>query len=135
MGRLSDAITLALKTIDDMVRVYGNDAKRTLESRLALAEVYRVSGKLSEAEKICREVLAGFKKIQSPMSVDIRITMSSLGRTLMAAGKLEEAKNIFQDILKFMTEVFGRSHACTLVIVSLLARCIALGGNHERAIK
>ena len=61
--------------------------------------------------------------------------MTSLGETLMAAGKLEEAAKIFQDVINYQTKKFGRSNETTLWPVSLLARCIGLGGNHKEAIK
>jgi len=133
IGRLPEATTLALKNVDDNIQVYGKHHENTLKARRVLGSVYFLSRKLCEAEEILREVLERFKEIQLPMSIDIRLTMFKLGETLMAAGKIEEAKNIFQQI-RWKKKAFGRSRACTLVTVSLLARCIALDGNHNEAI-
>jgi len=134
IGRLRDATTLALKNVDDHIQAYGMHHESTLRARRVLASVYFLWGNLCEAEEILREVLERFEQIQLPMSIDIRQTMVKLGETLMAARKIKEANNILKGI-RWNTKAFGRSRACTLVTVSLHARCIALGGNHNEAIK
>jgi len=135
MGRLNEALELAFKSVDDCIQEYRPDHARTLQSQMVLGELYRMTGKLLEAEELLRKVLTGFKKIQSPMSVEIRVTMILLGETLRDAGKLEEAKRIFMDVVKVETEAFGRSDEFTMLHVSHYARCIALQGNHQKAIE
>ena len=135
MGRHNEALELALKGVDDYIQEYGSAHENTLRSQLNLGEMYRNAGKLSEAEEVLRKVLIAFKKTQSAMSMDIRDTMGILGETLIDAGRLEEAKSIFMDLIKWGTEKRGRSNEETMFNVSHYARCIALQGDHQRAIE
>jgi len=134
MGRLTEALELALKNVNDHVRTYGPDSEDILEAEQMLGIVYRKAGKLIESEKLLRRVVEKFKEIQEPMSVDIRGSMTALANTLMDAGKLEEAKSIIQDIIKYQTTDFGRHHPTTMCPLATYGRCIALEGKHREAI-
>jgi len=130
-GRLKDALSQA----KDYIQYWGPDNERTLDMKATLGSLYRDVGRLKDSEEILRTTVEAFRKVEKPMSQNIRIWLEGLACTLRVAGKLEEAANILDEVVKYKRKAFGSSNGTTMWSVSTYARCIALMGNQQKAIQ
>lgn len=75
-----------------------------------LADVYRKTGKLSEAKELYYKSLPILEKTYNANHPEVAEVCNSLGMLLKKEGKYEEALSHYQRALKIITSTFGKSH-------------------------
>jgi Flp pilus assembly protein TadD len=96
-----------------------------------LAKALKDHGKLAEAEKICRAILAVERRVRGPEHPETLSTANNLAVTLKAQGKFTEAEAMYREVLSVERRVLGPEHPRTLGMAENLAN--ALGGQGKYA--
>jgi tetratricopeptide (TPR) repeat protein len=78
---------------------------------------YWHQGKLSDAEEMYRQALAGHMKAQGPDHTSTPDPVHCNGRLYHSQGKLKEAEEMYQRALAGREKVLGSDHTSTLYIV------------------
>src|SRR5262249_46313622 len=111
----------------------GPDHVETLSAMAALADAYRVSGRLGEASSLLRETVSREKAAMGPDNPSTLDSMAALARTELDAGRLEESLCLFEETLSRRRAALGRDHPDTLRTQGDLARAY-VPTNPDRAL-
>ncbi|KAG9021625.1 hypothetical protein FS842_006532 [Serendipita sp. 407] len=90
----------------------------TITTMYNLAWKLLSGGRLEEAERMQREVLALRNEILGQRHPDTITAMHTLARTLKSRGQLEEAENMMQEVVALRQEVLGQRHPHTISAMS-----------------
>jgi len=136
LNRQTEAELVYKTVIDSSIKKNGLFNKRTADRQYNLGTMYLSIQKWDEAEKILTIALNTFKKLQNPMSRDIRSTQSKLAEALRDGGKdLGQAELLFKEVLDYQLKYAGLQMPYVNSSLIHYARCIALKGEHKRALK
>lgn len=136
MGKLREALRMAIRNVESQVNIRGPKHFGTLSSKRCLGAIQKDLGMNGEAEENLRAILEIFEETEKPDGYQISTTKYQLAEALRNLGRLEEAIGMYQDLIDIKTKSakYGPRHASTLNCVLMKARCIALAGNPECAL-
>src|SRR5262249_59798230 len=98
------------------------------------AEQIALQGRLDEAEKIQREVVAKLNEINGPDSYEAVDAEGRLGETLRKRGRASEALSLHRKGLEHQRKLYGEDHVfVALARYQVAADLIALGAGEGRA--
>jgi eukaryotic-like serine/threonine-protein kinase len=104
----------------------GPDHPGTLTSRSALATAYEAAGRRAEAERLCRDQLASYRRIAKPDSPSLAGALAQLGHSLVKQGRWSDADPVLRECLaireKAMPDDWLRFNAMSLLGRSLLGQ-------------
>ncbi|PVF92027.1 FabD/lysophospholipase-like protein, partial [Serendipita vermifera] len=103
----------------------GSSDKQTLDAYIFLGGTYEKIGRLKEAEKIQREVLAMCHKIHGERHPDTIKASNNLALTYWSLGKLQEAEELQIKVLEMRQEILGEQHPDTIMASNNLAATYA----------
>ena len=86
-----------------------------------LAYVYRIQGKLDEAEPLCLESLQLRKKINGEEHSNFATGLHELGMLYKHQGKYKEAEELFDKVVKLDEKLLGENHPDTAMSLGSLA--------------
>lgn len=120
-ARLTEAEMMYERTLEASLKLWGTDDTVTLDTLVALSNVYGKLGKVVEAKEVAERAAAGFDKIvledQHPRDhmAEVRI------RLFRRQGKFAEAIVFARRVLKESEERLGPKHQDTLIVAFDLA--------------
>ncbi len=98
-----------------------------------LAQIYRQTQKLPQAEANYRKVLAMEAQL-GEITSDTLMARGGLAMVLTEAGKLNEAKVVFDEAIKLAPGVMGENHIYLATLASSAAECAILQLNRAAAL-
>ncbi|KAL4744045.1 P-loop containing nucleoside triphosphate hydrolase protein [Aspergillus similis] len=98
-----------------------------------LGSLYKDQGKLKEADEICQQALAGYKKALGPDHPSTLDTVHILGSVYKDQGKLKEAEEMYQQALAGKEKALGLDHPSTLDTVNNLGNVYKNQGKLKEA--
>ena len=136
LKRYEEAVQIYKRIIELSVKVYGLVDTNTAIYQDNLAYLYYAMQNWDEAEVLISRALKTFKKLQKPMSPAIRGAQLSLGRVLRDSGKdLIQAELLIKEVLDYEIKHVGVNNPSVMLTLVNHARCVALKGEHERALE
>jgi tetratricopeptide (TPR) repeat protein len=133
-GRLTDAIALFERALEDHERVQGKGHADTARSRASLAAAYDAAGRPADAIGVHVRCVADLERTQGTDHPDTFAARESLGHAYRAAGRMKEAIPIFERALADRERTQGPDHPGTLTARGNLAYAYRLAGRTKQAI-
>ncbi|KKP02897.1 hypothetical protein THAR02_05019 [Trichoderma harzianum] len=142
-----DTKTLTLIALIFMDQGLYNDAEKlfnqavnayhhlTLTSLNNLGSIYRLHGKLGEAETLQAQALVSLRMKLGGEHPDTLKCMNSLASTYRLQGRLYEAQSLQEEALEMRGNVLGPDHPHTLASMNNLALIYSAQGKHQVAAK
>jgi CHAT domain-containing protein/tetratricopeptide (TPR) repeat protein len=90
-------------------------------------------GKLTQAEPLCRDALAMYRRLFKADHPDLAASLSNLGSLLVAQGKLTQAEPLFRDALAMQRRVFKGDHSSVAISLNNLATLLKAQGKLTEA--
>jgi len=139
MEKFKEAVEMAESNVENQEKILGPTHLSTLKSKRCLGAIQKdlALSYNEKAEQNLREILEVFMKAPKPDELQINTTKYQLAELLRNLGKLKEAQEMYQDVINSKVKnkkEWGPNHPSTLNCVLMKARCIALAGNHKRAL-
>jgi tetratricopeptide (TPR) repeat protein len=101
-------------------RILGSDHGLILREVNDLGGLYRIHGKLVQAENMYQRALKGYERTLGLEHISTLDTVSKLGNIYELQNKLAEAKEMYQRALQGYEKLLGSNHASTLAILNSL---------------
>ncbi|KAG8854496.1 hypothetical protein FRB91_003453, partial [Serendipita sp. 411] len=105
----------------------------TITTMYNLAWILLSCGRLEEAERMQREVLALQNEILGQHHPNTIAAMHDLASTLKSRGQLEEAERMQREVLALWNEILGQHHPHTIASMHSLASTLKSRGQLEEA--
>jgi hypothetical protein len=135
LSRFARAEEMTLRNLEEEGKYRGKAHPSVLPTRMLLAGIYSKTGRLSDAEKLLREVLM-FRQTQfgqsHPDSLGAMIELAALMET---QGNLEVAKAIYTTTIKRMQATLGEGHIKALETIRLFALLLERHQQYKDATK
>jgi len=116
-----------------LLELFGEQDRRMLDTRNALADLLLRRGQHADAEKLQRQTLAQQQMSLGTSDRDALATQRDLGASLMRQGKFREAEELLRDTLAVQREVFGGDDAETLATEVILAQTLGFMDRSREA--
>ncbi|KAJ4362274.1 hypothetical protein N0V83_010367 [Neocucurbitaria cava] len=121
IGNITDAITLAEKSIKVLKKVLGQDHEDTLWSIGLLGVAYQVGGYWDDAEELGVQLLETRKKKLGVDHPDTLISMSDLALTYCYQGRFDDSERLGVQVIETRKKKLGADHPNTLNSINNLA--------------
>lgn len=115
MGRLDEAESVCMATLEKCRRALGDDHPGTRSAITNLATVLQARGRHADAERYFRESLELSRRTIGDAHEDTIRAISNLGFILKAQSKLDEARPLYERALEDRRRILGDDHPDTLV--------------------
>jgi tetratricopeptide (TPR) repeat protein len=132
-GRYESAYQTLQAAYQTRQRIFGGEAKKTLNSLNLLALVLSDQGKYEAAEEMYRRALTGYEKVLGVEHPDTLTSVGNLAVVLRDQGKFEAAEEMFRRALTGREKVLGVEHPDTLTSVDGLASMLQDQGKYKAA--
>ncbi len=109
-GQYRATIPLAEQYAEGTKTRYGENAPEYAESLTYLAELFRLTNRLAEAEPLMRRALAIDEKTFGPDHPNVGRDVNNLATVLQATNRLADAEPFFRRALAIDEKTFGRDH-------------------------
>lgn len=116
-------------------KLYGPEHPNTLSSRTGLASALSAQGKVAEAERECRAVLALQERVLGTEHPDTLASRNNLAVTLWEQGKTAEAEQEHRSVLVINESLLGPEHPSNLISRNNLAGALYSQGRYAEAEK
>ncbi len=134
-GRLTDAIGLREKTLEQQRAKLGPEHRATLVSMNNLANSYDDQGRFSEAVALWEEALPLMRKTLGPDDALTVTGMTNLAMGYQNAGRQTDALNLREESLAIMRRKFGAEYAGAIPLMNGLGLSYDEVGRNEDALK
>jgi len=135
MGKVKEALALQREVADNYVQEFGPIEQETLVVKYNLGVWLQRAEEWEEAESVLREVLKTRGSKEQTMSEDIKNIMQHLAEVLRDSQKdLQGSITIFDELIAYESNVSGREHEKTLILIAGRGRAEALLGSHAEAL-
>ncbi len=135
-GRYAEAIPLQKLLLEVYEERLGGVSDKVFLAKNDLALLLNCVGEYTEAQRLYREALAGWKSIDaSEYEFGYAESLHNLGFSLMCSGQLEESESLLQDALKIFQNKCGEYHWRTLMTEYSLAKTLRAKGETEKAVQ
>jgi serine/threonine protein kinase len=129
-----DAESLVKEALEIRTGLYGLLDERTLELQNNLGILFRMRGKLKEAEALARQNLEAKREaVQDNNDPLLWTSMNNLASLLDERGKSEEAEQLYVQVLEGRRKTLGEKHPDTLSIIHNLATFYLYSDRLEEA--
>jgi eukaryotic-like serine/threonine-protein kinase len=133
LGLYGRAHELAKRALDSRVRVLGDEAPATLESKDQLGWILAREGHDEEAEKLERQALAGETRLSKEGNVLTARTMDHLAVVLLHRGHYQDSEKLARQCIDLDTRVLGPENPQTLEATNHLGAAILTERNYPEA--
>ncbi|WP_147680827.1 tetratricopeptide repeat protein [Actinomyces ruminicola] len=133
-GRVSEAVELYERVLEDRLRILGPGHPDTLASRNNLASAYESAGRLEDAIDLHQQVLQDSLRILGPDHPDTLASRNNLAFVCLEAGRVGEAIGFYERVLEDMLRVVGPDHPLTLTSRHNLAYAYQAAGRVDKAV-
>jgi tetratricopeptide (TPR) repeat protein len=114
-GKLSEAESLLVKSLEGRRRAFGENHARTLTAMNDLAYLYRRQGRQSEAEALATKVFEGRRSVLGDEHQDTLGSMNDLAALYLDRDKPSQAERLLTRAFEVNGRVRGEEHPKTLV--------------------
>jgi tetratricopeptide (TPR) repeat protein len=135
LGRWNIAHEKSLQAYEKTKRVLGDDDVTTLSSLFQVMQCLVLQRKYEEAEKICEELILGYKKTVGADDERTFFCILYRARILLFQMDFEAAEEIGTQLLVDCENIFGIEHRIVLAIASELSKALTSQGKIEAAEK
>jgi tetratricopeptide (TPR) repeat protein len=132
-GNLSDAETLAVKSMQVCRDMLNQDHKDVQRSTIMVALTFSNQGRWKEAEELGMQVMETRKRVLGEEHLDTLKSMSSLAATFRKQGRWKEAEELEVQVIETIKRVHGEEHLYMLDSMGNLAATYEKQGRWKEA--
>ena len=132
-GSVTDAETMAIKSMQVRGKVLGQKHRETLESMAMVGLAYGLKGRWKEAEELEVQVMETRKRVLGEEHPDTLTSMANLVSTYMNQGRWKEAEELEVQVIETRKKVLGEEHPDTLTSMANLASTYRNQGRWKEA--
>ncbi|MFJ6889607.1 tetratricopeptide repeat protein [Streptomyces californicus] len=133
VGRLDEALALALNVVEELTRVLGPRHPSTVAARGNLAGVYQESGSFDKAITIGEQVAADMSATRGPEDPETLVSLGNLAMSYRRVGRIEDDLRITQHVAIALERAVGPRHPRALTARGKLAGVLHEVGRVEEA--
>jgi tetratricopeptide (TPR) repeat protein len=131
--RLEEALELALKALNGLVKSYGNDNLLAQRCRENMAKIYAKQGNLDTALLLAEEVVEIASRYFGKFHDTVAMYHLTLADILWRKGRMSEACDIVERSAKVLMDTYGADAPTTQVAVETLRKMNkSVRGDHHR---
>jgi eukaryotic-like serine/threonine-protein kinase len=107
-GRFAEAEEMIKTVVDYRIKKLGDKAFNTQEAYSGLADIYRQTGRLDEAETTYRNMFAAYRAVYKGDHAAVATALNNIGRIMAAKGQHKDAIKFYQEALDMTERLFGQ---------------------------
>ena len=132
-GKLARALTVTESVLDYGLDNWQQRPLEILNTLLELGAVYQVMGRLTDAEGVFEDALAGFHDVLGPDHPSTLVALSNLGQIYEKEGLFDEAEPLLKQAVAQFEAIYGTEHTESARARSNLALLHESQGNFREA--
>jgi tetratricopeptide (TPR) repeat protein len=133
LGLYGRAHELAKRALDSRIRILGDEAPKTLESKDQLGWILAREGHDEEAEKLERQALAGETRLSTEGNVPTARTMDHLAVVLLHRGHYDDSEKLARQSIDLDNRVLGPENPQTLEAINHLGAALLTERHYPEA--
>mmetsp|Transcript_24316 Transcript_24316/g.23357 ORF Transcript_24316/g.23357 Transcript_24316/m.23357 type:complete len:451 (+) Transcript_24316:94-1446(+) len=120
-----------IEALNARIEILGLTDKNTLTSSNHLSSLWRVMGKVKEAEKQLKVTLQTARDTYGEMDAITATTLNNLGRLLKEVKRFDESEICYKEALNIRSSTLGDPHQETIISMNNLAECLLARGTKD----
>jgi CHAT domain-containing protein len=133
-GRSRDALPLARRVLEVRVEILGEKHRDSIDSKLNLAELYRVMGDYPKALPLVEQALALHKKVSGEQHPRYARSLHNLAWLYQDMGDYHKALPLFEQALTLYKQLLGEQHPEYAHTLNSLAGLYWAMGDYPKAL-